>query len=299
MNRGQGVDILTRNLNSLAAFEGRLSGMRSTRLGESMAVLAEHLHDLLVKLRPTEAEMRAVIAFLTETGHHTDARRQEWVLLADALGISAAVQDLAAATTDRGTPSTAGGPFYRPDMPNIERGQSICLDGRGEAMVVSGLVRSTHGGAVGGAVVEVWHANGEGFYENQEPDLQPEHNLRGRLTADRDGSFCFASIKPGGYRLPADGPVGRLLTQLGLSLDRPAHVNFRVTAAGFRPLTTQIFDRDDPAIDRDAIFGVRPELLADFLAETSSDGGRTHRLKIELVMAPEEPSQTMPGRSSE
>lgn len=298
MTRGQDAEAQLDGLASLEALEARLAALKATRLVDSMAVLVEHVHRLLLVLRPTPAELRAVIDFLTETGHHTDARRQEWVLLADALGISAAVQDLANPLVDGATPNTVCGPFYRADMPDIAIGQSISLDGKGDPLKVTGTIRSTSGEGIGGAVVEIWQANAQGFYENQEPDLQPEHNLRGRLVADRQGRFAFQSIKPGGYSLPADGPVGRLLTRLGLALHRPAHINFRVTAPGYRDLTSQIFDRADPAVAADAIFGVKPELLADFLIKTV--GARpSYGLDIDLVMAPAEPENTMPGRSSE
>jgi protocatechuate 3,4-dioxygenase beta subunit len=56
------------------------------------------------------------------------------------------------------------------------------------------------------------------------------------------------------------------MAALGLGTDRPAHVLFRVTAPGFRPLVTHVFDRDDPLVGRDPIFGVKPELLAPFRA---------------------------------
>ena len=38
-------------------------------------------------LKIGEAELRSLITFLTEVGHASDDRRQEWVLLADVLGV--------------------------------------------------------------------------------------------------------------------------------------------------------------------------------------------------------------------
>jgi hypothetical protein len=60
-------------------------------------------------------------------------------------------------------------------------------------------------------------------------------------------------------RRRAGGPAH---AALGLGTDRPAHVLFRVTAPGLRPLVTHVFDRDDPLVGRDPLFGVRPELLS-------------------------------------
>jgi protocatechuate 3,4-dioxygenase beta subunit len=240
-----------------AASSGNASAQR---LGE----LVSRLHLLVSELKPSEGEMRAAIAFLTEVGHACDERRQEWVLLADVLGVSALVRDVNSLHAAGATPATLTGPFYRPDAPLLELGADICLDGRGERLDVTGRVRGTDGKPVPRAMVEVWHANGEGLYENQEPDRQPEFNLRGKFVADVAGRFHFRSVKPNGYELPQDGPVGQLLNAMGCALARPAHVAFRVSAPGFHTLTTEFFDRDDPAIGNDALFNVKPQLLAQF-----------------------------------
>lgn len=282
----------------LGALEDRLEAVAPSRLGEALGVVARHLHEIVAVLRPTPAELQALVDFLTETGHHTDARRQEWVLLSDALGLSSAIQALARAPQSGGTAHMACGPFYRSGAPDIAMGQSICRDGRGETLRVGGTVRSAAGAGIGGARLDVWQANAEGLYENQEPDQQPDFNLRGRLRADPQGRFSFYSIRPGGYSLPVDGPVGRLLKSVGLPLERPAHINLRVSAEGFETLTTQVFDGADPAIDRDAIFGVRPELLGHFHRETTEDGRTAHSLEINLVLCPCGSAQPMPGRSS-
>lgn len=285
-------------LASLRAFEARMAALPSSRLGAALSVIVRHLHEVLVALRPTPDEFRAVIEFLTETGHYADTRRQEWVLLADALGLSAALEDIASRRPAGATPETGAGPFYRPDTPYVGPDRSISRDGRGEPLMVSGTITALDGAPVSGATVEVWQANAEGLYENQEPDRQPEHNLRGRLTADAQGRFRFLSVKPRGYSLPADGPAGQLLSRLSLPLSRPAHINFRVSAPGYETLTTHIFDKADPAIDSDAIFGVRPDLLAEFRALPSLDGRPTHSLEINLVLCPLGGAHPMPGRSS-
>jgi hydroxyquinol 1,2-dioxygenase len=131
-------------------------------------------------------------------------------------------------------------------------------------LLVQGQVLGLDRTPLGGAEVEVWHANAAGRYENQDPDNQPEHNLRGRFLTDAEGRFQFHTIRPGGYSLPDDGPVGRLARRLGLSLDRPAHIHFAVSAPAHRRLVTAIFDGADPAITRDALFAVKPALIGDF-----------------------------------
>jgi protocatechuate 3,4-dioxygenase beta subunit len=267
-----------------ADFAARLAGLAPTRLGETVGALVTALQRLAAERGLSPAELRAAVSFLTEVGHHADARRQEWVLLADVLGLSSLVEDLAHPRPAGATPNTVAGPFYRADAPDLPPGASISRDGKGVPLAVRGRVTGLSGGALSGALVEVWQANGEGKYENQEPDRQPENNLRGRFRTDGLGRFWFRSVMPKGYALPADGPVGRLMAALGLSADRPAHVHFRVSAEGHERLTTHIFDRADPAIGRDAIFGVKPELLAEFPPAEGGAEGRT--LDLTFVLCP-------------
>jgi hydroxyquinol 1,2-dioxygenase len=243
------------------------------------------LHALIAELRPSGDEFRLAIDFLTEVGHYADARRQEWVLFADVLGVSSLIEDQNNPRPAGATPNTVAGPFYRSDVPEMQPGANISRDGKGEPLDVSGRILALDGSGIGGATVEVWQANSEGRYENQEPDRQPEFNLRGRFRTDAQGRFHFQTVKPKGYTLPSDGPVGRLISALGLCLERPAHIHFRVSAEGFETLTTHIFDRSDPAIGRDAIFGVKPELMAEFRA--LSGGKRRHALDLNLVLCPQ------------
>lgn len=261
----------------LHALAGRMAQSGGTRLPTAFLTTVTRLHGLVTDLRPTPDELRAVIEFLTDVGHSADARRQEWVLLADVIGVSTLVEDLNTCRPDGATPNTLAGPFYRADVPEVAQGANLSRDGIGDALDLHGQIMALGGTPVPAAMVEVWHANALGRYENQDPDLQPEFNLRGRLRTDANGRFHLSTIKPRGYALPEDGPVGRLLNGLGLRLERPAHIHFRVTAPGFDPLTTHVFDRADPAIARDALFGVKPELLADFTAA---------RLDVTFVLAP-------------
>ncbi|MCX7890490.1 MAG: 6-chlorohydroxyquinol-1,2-dioxygenase [Rhodobacteraceae bacterium] len=266
------------------AFAARVAAAPDPALGRAVAGVVGHLHAMIAGMRLTPGALHAAIGFLTEVGHATDSRRQEWVLLADVLGVSTLVEDLSSTRPPGATPNTVAGPFYRADVPECPNGADISRDGRGEPVEVRGRIVDCAGRPVGGAMVEVWQANGDGVYENQEPDLQPEFNLRGRLRAAEDGTFGLRTVRPRGYPLPADGPVGQLLARLGCRLERPAHIHFRVTAPGFQRLTTHIFDRDDPAIGNDALFGVRPALLGEFRPQPA--GG--YLLEVGFVLAPEE-----------
>ena len=272
-----------------AELRARLAASGPGRLAEAVRLSADHAFGVLEALRPTPQELDALVQFLTEVGYATDARRQEWVLLADVFGLSDAAMDRQAEADPRVTPATLTGPFYRDDAPDRPQGADLCLDGAGVPLAVTVRLRSVEGAALPGAILEVWHANAAGRYENQDPDSQPEHNLRGRFRADAAGVVRFRTIRPRGYSLPDDGPVGRLARQLGLSLDRPAHIHFAATAPGHRRLVTAIFDGSDAAIARDALFAVRPRLIGVLHPD-----GPGFALDAELVLAADPPPPPTP-----
>jgi hydroxyquinol 1,2-dioxygenase len=247
-----------------AELRRRLAASPPDRLGEAVGLIIDHAFQVLAGLRPSPEELDIFVQFLTDVGYATDARRQEWVLLADVFGLTDGVFGGDRGHEPSGTPATLPGPFYRADAPRLPMGANLCRNGAGEPLLVQGQVLGLDRTPLGGAEVEVWHANAAGRYENQDPDNQPEHNLRGRFLTDIEGRFQFHTIRPGGYSLPDDGPVGRLARRLGLSLDRPAHIHFAVSAPAHRRLVTAIFDGADPAITRDALFAVKPALIGDF-----------------------------------
>lgn len=251
-----------RTTDTVQQLRDRLAAARAGRLADAVRVILGHAFAAIEDLEPTAEELDALIRFLTEVGDATDARRQEWVLLADVLGLSAHLCDRDG-PEGGATPPVLRGPFYRADAPRLPQGANLSRDGVGTPLAVRLSVTDTDARPIAGAEVEVWHANAKGRYENQDPDDQPEHNLRGRFICDDAGEVGFRTVRPAGYRLPDDGPVGRLARALGLSLDRPAHLHVAVTAPGFRPLTTAIFDAADPAIGRDALYSVRPALLGE------------------------------------
>jgi protocatechuate 3,4-dioxygenase beta subunit len=270
------------------AFRARMGAARDDRLGSAMAELVEALGGLVERLALTREEMRAVIAFLTEVGEACSDRRQEWVLLADTLGLSSTVEAVAVRRPAGATPNTLAGPFYRADAPSRADGESMSLDGRGEPLEMRLRVTDLDGEPVAGALVEVWQANGDGLYENQEPDLQPEFNLRGRYRSGADGRVTIRSVRPAGYDVPGDGPVGQLIARLGVGLRRPAHVHFRITAAGFQRLTTHLFDAADPAVERDPLFAVHPALLVQMEAAPGGGWRMEHRFVLARARAGEE-----------
>ena len=234
------------------------------RLAEVMGAVTRHLHAAVKEIEPTQEEWMAAIRFLTRTGHACTDWRQEFILLSDVLGVSMLVDAIANRKPLGASEGTVLGPFHVEGAPEMEMGADICLDGKGEPMLVRGRVTDPSGAPLEGCVLDVWQANDEGFYDVQQKGLQPDFNLRGVFCTGADGRYWFRAVKPKYYPIPDDGPVGDLLNSLGRHPYRPAHLHYILKAPGHQPLVTHIFDPDDSYIASDAVFGVKPSLLAEF-----------------------------------
>jgi len=234
------------------------------RLRQVMEVITRKLHEAVKEIEPTQEEWFKAILFLTETGQICNEWRQEYILLSDVLGVSMLVDAINNRKPSGASESTVLGPFHVAGAPELEMGADICLDRKGEPMFVHGRILDTEGRPVANARIDVWQANDEGFYDVQQKGIQPDFNLRGVFRTGEDGRYWFRGVKPKYYPIPDDGPVGKLLRALGRHPYRPAHLHYIVEAEGFEPLTTHIFDPDDPYIESDAVFGVKKSLLAEF-----------------------------------
>jgi protocatechuate 3,4-dioxygenase beta subunit len=237
------------------------------RLREILTSLVQHLHAWVREIRPGRQEWDAAIRYLTAVGQACTDTRQEFILLSDVLGVSMLVETInenAAATAAGGTESTVLGPFHVVESPPRNHGESIDLVGGGEPCAVSARVLSADGTPLDGAQVDVWQANHEGFYDVQQPGVQPRGNGRGLFTTSADGRFHFTTVVPRKYPIPSDGPVGQLLTATRRHPYRPAHIHFIVTADGHEPLTTHIFVAGGDYLESDAVFAVRKSLIHEF-----------------------------------
>ena len=217
------------------------------RLRQVLTALTRHLHAFVKEVELTEEEWGAAVDFLTRTGQKCDDVRQEFILLSDVLGVSMLVETINHRTGGTSTESTVLGPFHMVESPAAGSGRRTSRwTARASPAWSPGRVTGPDGEPLAGALVDVWQANADGFYDVQQPDVQPERNLRGLFTADDDGRFWFRTIVPRYYPIPDDGPVGELLTATGRHPYRPAHVHFIVTAPGYRPVTTHLFVDDSP-----------------------------------------------------
>jgi len=253
---------------SAEAVAASFAGTPDPRLREVMTSLVRHLHAFVKDVELTEEEWGAAVDLLTRTGRMSDDVRQEFILLSDVLGVSMLVETLNHRTGGTSTESTVLGPFHMVASPPRELGDTIALDGKGTPCEVTGRVTGEDGEPIPGASVDVWQANDDGFYDVQQPDLQPERNLRGLFTTDTEGRYRFRSIVPRHYPIPDDGPVGELLAATARHPFRPAHVHFIVSASGYRPVTTHAFVADSPYLDSDAVFGVKESLVREVVDGT-------------------------------
>ena len=250
--------------DSVKVVQDRVGPKANRRAKELTNSLVKHLHAFVKETKPTLDEWLYGINFLTRTGHLSTDWRQEFILLSDALGVSMLVETLNNNKMSGETESTVLGPFYIPDAPHYPNGANICLDGKGEPVLVQGRVTNAKGKPIAGATLDVWQTNDEGFYDVQQKGIQPEMNLRGVFTADAKGHYAFRSAYPRFYPIPYDGTVGDMLKALDRNPNRPAHLHFMISAPGYEKLVTHIFTPDCPWLKDDAVFGVKESLIADF-----------------------------------
>ena len=280
--------------NSAEVVISRIAADTDPRLRQIVSVLVKHLHAAVKELEPSQEEWLQAIQFLTATGHKCDDWRQEFILLSDVLGVSMLVDAINNRKPSGASESTVLGPFHVDGAPELAMGADICLDQKGEPMLVRGRILDTEGQPIAAAKIDVWQANDEGFYDVQQQGIQPEFNLRGVFRTGSNGAYWFRGVKPRYYPIPADGPVGQMLQALGRHPYRPAHLHYIITATGFAPLTTHIFDPDDKYIHSDAVFGVKQSLMAKFdwidQPEAIADADMTtpfYLVEHDFVLAPE------------
>lgn len=256
----------------------------SPRLHEVLDALTQHLHAFVREVKPSIREWEQAIEFLTAVGHTCTDTRQEFVLLSDVLGVSMLVETLN--ENQGGTESTVLGPFHMVESPPRALGDTIDLVGEAEPCLVSGRVVDTDGIPLPNAEVDVWQCNEKGFYDVQQPGVQPAGNGRGLFHTDAEGRFHFRTVVPSHYPIPTDGPIGRFLEATGRHPYRPAHIHFIVRAAGHTPLTTHVFVAGSPYLDSDAVFAVKQSLIIDFAAPTDEIPFRHAEFDLTLTREP-------------
>jgi protocatechuate 3,4-dioxygenase beta subunit len=129
---------------------------------------------------------------------------------------------------DEPTPSETAGPFYKPRSP--KRTSLIETGIEGTPLELTGRVFGRDCRPLAGALVDFWHADDDGIYDNE------GYRLRGHQFADDDGRYRLSTIMPGLYP------------------GRTRHIHVRVQPPGGRVLTTQLYFPDEPRNRRDGLF---------------------------------------------
>jgi hydroxyquinol 1,2-dioxygenase len=142
----------------------------------------------------------------------------------------------------------------------------------GTPLHVTGTVTTPDGKKLPGAIVDVWQADDDGFYDVQKPGDDP--SLRARLIADGEGRFAFWTIAPQYYPIPDDGPVGDMLKATKRHPYRPAHIHFMIAHPGYDTLVTHLFVDGDPYLDSDAVFGVKQSLIVSLTNQGGQAPGK-------------------------
>lgn len=142
------------------------------------------------------------------------------------------------------TPAQTEGPFCKPKTPErmVLREPGM----KGVAVALTGLVLTRACKPVENAVVDLWHADDAGEYDNK------GFRLRGYVRTDAQGRYRFLTIRPGNYP------------------GRTRHYHVKVQAPGARLLTTQLYFPDEPGNARDFLFNkallMRTAKVSDGLA---------------------------------
>ena len=239
--------------------------IENPRMREIASAAVRHLHDFAREVKLTEDEFRQVCTFIARLGQKTNETHNEVVLLCGSVGLSALICLLNNGNNGQ-TETTANmlGPFWRMESPETENGASIVRSPTpGLPLFVNAVVRDVTGTPVSNAEVDVWHSSPEGFYENQDP-IQANMNLRGKFKTDAGGRIRFRTIRPSGYPIPVDGPVGDFIRLQRRHNMRPAHLHFLIYKVGYKTHISQVYVNDDPNLETDVQFGVTRALVGNY-----------------------------------
>jgi hydroxyquinol 1,2-dioxygenase len=265
MRIAQGAAVITGPDDVTAAVLAEVERAEDPRTRELLAAAVRHLHAFVRETHLTEAEFQHIARIVARLGQLTSASHNEVVLIAGSLGVSSLVclQNNGDAGA-RETTANLMGPFWRAGSPREEDGASIVRSPTpGDPIFVTGSVADQDGRPVADAEVDVWNTSGEGLYENQDP-RQADMNLRGKFVTDASGRFSFRTVKPAGYPIPVNGPVGDLLRAQGRHNMRPAHIHFLISKPGYKTQFSQVYSDDDPNLETDAQFGVTAALVGRY-----------------------------------
>jgi len=240
------------------------TGPVDTRVQEIIVRLVTDLFQAIDELDIQPSEVWKGLEYLTDAG-----QANELGLLAAGLGLEHFLDlradeiDLEAGITG-GTPRTIEGPLYvagAPESVGFARMDDGSESNQIDTLIIEGTVTDTEGNLIENAKVEIWHANSLGNYSFFDK-AQSDFNLRRTIFADDKGKYVALTTMPVGYGCPPEGTTQALLNKLGRHGNRPSHVHYFVSAAGFRKLTTQFNIEGDQYLWDDFAFATRDGLVA-------------------------------------
>lgn len=117
------------------------------------------------------------------------------------------------------------GPFYKPNAPERSNFREAGLSGT--PFTLTGQVLNVHGKPLAGALLDFWHADKEGEYDNK------GFKLRGRFRADKEGRYQLETFQPRWYS------------------GRSAHFHVKVSSPQHPLLTTALYFKGDPLLEKD------------------------------------------------
>lgn len=185
-----------------------------------------------------------------------------------------------------GTKGSILGPYYVPGAPKLPAVTTMPmreLDMAATQLVFAGQVTDLDGAGLGGAELEMWSNDADGYYSQFAPDHDiPEWNLRGTVVTDDNGRFEITTLLPVPYRIPHDGPTGAFIESYGGHPWRPAHLHLKVGHPGHNTIITQLYFTGGDFIDDDVAEAVKPELMLD---PKPGDDGKQH-VTYDFVLDP-------------
>ncbi|MGH1578818.1 dioxygenase [Planktotalea sp.] len=281
--------------NITDVFMSYMSGDTNPRMREVMGSLVKHLHDFARETNLTHEEWRTGIAFLEGCAAIESEDRHEFVLASDVLGLSSLVDMLH--SSEDATSSSVLGPFHVSGAPALAFGGDMKRHFGGPVLLAEGTIKDTDGNPIAGAELDIWQTAPNGLYASQDEE-QDTFSFHGLMTVGEDGKYAFTTVKPVEYTVPSDGPVGDILRACGRHPWRPSHLHFIVKAPGYRSLVTEVFPKDDPYLDHDTVFGVRGDLVMEYIEREASEfpdglelSGQVSdpflSVKFDIILAPE------------
>ena len=148
--------------------------------------------------------------------------------LIDAGPLDANAQGTPACSSLKLTRRETGGPNFKPRSPERQTLLEPGIEGR--RLILTGAVITAACQPVARALLDFWHANPAGQYDNT------GFRLRGHQYANSEGSYQLETIVPGPYA------------------GRTRHIHVKVQAPGGTVLTSQLYFPGEPANVRDGLF---------------------------------------------